>query len=232
MLMSTRQRTDPVRLCWSHCIAIHPMHIQHLCSTCIDVLATAAEIERGCLVFEPFRWARSVGDLGQIQWDSLAGQLEALAPCPCPRLEETVSHVRLFVRLAVVHHQVWLAKSGSTLKLLGRCHLPQGLPPELSLLRDGFEQHLAVADRALRTGRAKLTHFQGQARQGYPLPALLWTILCQTSTCYQQYQYAIQAAYDLVDCAAQHVAQRETGATPHADRRRETAPEQRREAVA
>jgi len=115
--------------------------------------------------------------------------------------------VRLFATLALVHHQVWSAKSGSTLKLLGGCRLPQDLPPELSFLHREFEQRLAEADRALRVGRAKLTHFQHQALHGgYPLPALLWTILRQTRACYQEYRRAIKAADDLVGSTTWYVS--------------------------
>lgn len=206
MLMETRQGTNPVRLCWSRCIAINPLHIQRLCSTCIDVLAAIADIERECLVFEPLRQARTVSDLERLPWEFLATRLAACAPCPCPRVEEAVSLVRLFATLAVVHHQVWFAKSGSTLKLLGACRLPADLPPELSSLRSEFEQRLAEADQALRTGRAKLAHFQRQALQGYPLLALLWTILVHARTCYQVYRQAIKAAYDLIDYAAWYTA--------------------------
>jgi hypothetical protein len=215
------QTRDPVRLCWSQCIAVHPMHLQHLCSTFIGILAEVAGIEGECLVFEPFRWVRTIGDLGHIPWDFLVARLPELAPYPCPQLEEAISHVRLFAALALVHHQVWSAKSGSTLKLLGRCRLPQDLPPELSFLHREFEQRLAEADRALQAGRAKLTHFQRQALPGgYPLPALLWTILRHTRVCYQEYRGAIKAAYDLVGSATWYVSrvERKAAASVQADR--------------
>jgi hypothetical protein len=199
--------TNPAHLSWERCRGIHPMRLGCLCAAFIDVLADTAGIEPDRLVFEPLRCIRTIGDLARFPWAALCAQLSALAQRPCPRIEEAVAHLQLFAELAVVHHYLYLARSGSTLKLLGRCRLPLDLPPELSSIRDDFGQLLVRADRDLQAGRSTLAHFRRQvATTRHPLPALGCTVLARARACYQRYRRAIKAAHDVAGRVAWYLA--------------------------
>ena len=201
------QTRDPVRLCWSSRIAVHPMHLQHLCSACIGVLAEIAGIERGNRVFAPLWYAVTWQDLARIPWGHLTERLRVRASLPAEQLEGAVEHVRLFADRAVLHHRLYLAKSGTTLQLLRKCYLPAALPLELIDFAVEFHKHLREMDEALRTGRASLDHFQRQALLGEPFPVLR-AILDQAQACAEAYSSAYTAAYQIAEGVDEYLAWR------------------------
>lgn len=191
--MSVAERNSH-HVIWQRCATVHPTRIALLCATFIAVLADSAGVERQNPAFAPLRRVQTVHDLATYPWGGLYADLRLRALIPAAPLQELVTYVRLFAELAVVHQRLYLARSGSTLKLLGRDGLPPVLPPELAHFRREFEECLREADQALRTGRAGLTHFQRQAEPGQPLPALLWTTLKRAQASYEQYCRALGRA--------------------------------------
>ena len=166
MLMGAEQAS------MSRCLAVHPLHIEHLCSTSIGVLADVAGIEYGSRVFAPLRYTVAWQDLACVPWGQLTAQLRARTSLPTGQLEGLVELVHLFADRAVLHHRLYLAKSGTTLRLLRKCFLPVALPLELLDFAVEFHRHLREMDEALRTGRASLDHFGRQASLWEPVPAL------------------------------------------------------------
>lgn len=187
--------------------AIHPLSLSLLCYTFAEALAQAADVARGSQVFAPLWYTVTWQDLARIPWEQLAQRLRALATKPAGQLEGVVEQVCLFAGRAVLHHRLYLAKSGTTLKLLRKCYLPSALPLELIDFAVEFDGHLREMDKTLRTGRASLDHFQRQALLGEPLPALR-AILAQAQACAEAYSSAYNAAYQIAEGVDEYLAWR------------------------
>ena len=207
MQVLAAQTKDPVRACWNRCIEVHPMHLGQLCSTFIGVLADVAGIDRGSRVFATLWYTVTWQDLARIPWGHVSEQLRVRASLPAEQLEGVVEDVHLLADRAVLHHRLYLAKSGTTLKLLRKCFLPAALPLELIDYAVEFHKHLREMDEVLRTGRASLDRFQRQALLGEPVPALR-AILEQAQACAEAYGSAYNAAYQIAEGVEEYLAWR------------------------
>ncbi len=205
--MQARYLSRPACEGGARCATIHPLNLSLLCSTVVEALAQATGVACGSQVFAPFWYTVTWQDLAHLPWGPLTERLRALATLPA--WQPVVEHVRLFADRAVLHHRLYLAKSGTTLKLLRKCYLPAGLPLELIDIAVEFDQHLREMDEALRTGRAWLDHFGRQALLGEPVPALR-AILEQARVYAAAYSSAQDAAYQIAEGVAEYLAWRET----------------------
>jgi hypothetical protein len=222
MQLGAVQTSDPVRACWDRCLAIHPLHLEHLCATFIDALAAAAGLDRGSQVFAALRYAVTWQDLARIPWGSVSEQLRAGTVLPAAQLEGVVECVRLLAARAVLHHRLYLAQSGTTLLLLRKCFLPQALPLELIGYAVEFHRHLKKMDEVLRTGRASLDRFGRQALLGEPVAALR-TILEQAQACAEAYRSAYNEAYQIAEGVDEYLAWRTSRQEGNAARREDQA---------
>jgi hypothetical protein len=185
------------------------LNLSLLCSAFVEVLAQATGVAPGSQVFAPLWYTVTWQDLAHLPWGQLTERLRALATLPAGQLEGLVEHVRLFADRAVLHHRLYLAKSGTTLKLLRKCFLPAALPLELIDFAVEFHVHLREMDEALRAGRASLDRFGRLASLWEPAPALR-VILEQAQACATAYSSAYNAAYQIAEGVDEYLAWRES----------------------
>lgn len=177
---------------------IHPLQIPALCSCFVSSLAADMNIESTHRLFSPLRAVQTQADLDCFDWESLGEEIQVATSVPTDQVREALADIRFFAERSVLHRELYCARSGTTLKILGQCSLPPCLPQELARLRCEFEKHLQAADQALRTGRARLDYLQQRVLAGdspWTLKAVLTIAACMSDT----YQQEINAAYEVAN---------------------------------
>lgn len=182
---------------------IHPLNLSGLLAQSVVVLAQASGLNVDHPIFLQLRAVRAPDELARFDWEKLAYNLQFQ-----PWLHEcrgVVLSVRLMTDRAILHQQLYLSKSASTLELLGQCTLPRPVPQALLGTAEEFELVMCEADRSLHTGRALLDRFQDQALQGGAWE-LLCSLLDRAQVCYQGYLQALQHAGELRDDVQRYLA--------------------------
>lgn len=191
---------------------IHPLNLSGLLAQSVVVLAQASGLDEDHPIFWQLRAVRGPDELARVDWEKLANNLQFqtwLHEC-----QNAIPLVRLLAKRALLHRQLHLSKSASTLQLLGQCTLPRSMPLALLGTAEEFVHFMREADRSLHTGRTVLDRFQDQALQGG-----VWDMLCsllnQAQVCYQGYQQALQGANELLDYVQRYLAADEPAVVVH-----------------